>query len=79
MTSQIGQLTSTELDKTIAAAEWLVGIAGEGILDKITWAKISTLVADCKAEQEDRAAAARASRDTAKAAARDNWQGPQWT
>ena len=28
MTSHISQLTSAELDKTIAAAEWLVGVAG---------------------------------------------------
>ena len=57
MPHQIGQLTSTELEKTIAAAEWLTGIAGDGLLDKQTWAKVSTLAADCKAEEEDRAAA----------------------
>jgi len=68
MPQHIGQLTSGELDKTIAAAEWLVGIGGDGILDRQTWARISTLSADCKAEEEDRAAAARASRQHARAA-----------
>lgn len=68
MTQHISQLTSAELDKTIAAAEWLVGIAGDGLLDQQTHARISTLGADCRAEEEDRAAAARTSREQAKAA-----------
>ena len=71
MPHQIGQLTSAELDKTIAAAEWLVSISGDGILDRQTWARISTLGADCRAEEEDRAAAAKASRNQAKAALAD--------
>lgn len=68
MTQQIGQLTSSELDKTISAAEWLVGTCGDGLLDRQTVAKISTLSADCKREDEDRAAAARRSRQAARAA-----------
>ena len=67
MTRHISQLTSAELDKTIAATEWLVGIAGDGLLDRQTWAKISTFSADCKAEEEDRATAARTSSKQAKA------------
>ena len=72
MPQQIGQLTSTELDRTIAAAEWLVGIAGDGILDRQTWAKISTLSADCKREAEERAAAVKSSKDAARAALADS-------
>ena len=68
MTQHVSQLTSAELDKTIAAAEWLVGIAGDGLLDPQSLARISTLGADCKAEEEDRTAAAQASRTQAKAA-----------
>ena len=68
MTHDVGQLTSTELDKTIAAAEWLVGIASDGLLDRSTWTKVATLLAECRHEDQDRAAAARHSRAAAKAA-----------
>lgn len=68
MTQHLSQLTSAELDKTIAAAEWLVSVAGDGLLDRQTHARISTLGANCRAEEEDRAAAAKRSREQAKAA-----------
>ena len=68
MTRHISQLTSAELDKTIAAAEWLVGIARDGLLDPQSLSRVSALGADCKAEEEDRAAAAQVSRERAKAA-----------
>ena len=71
-THQIGQLTSSELDKTIAAAEWLVGISANGIVDPITRSKISTLLADCRGEEEDRVTAAHTSRQAAMAAAQDD-------
>ena len=70
-THQIGQLTSSELDRTIAAAEWLVGITANGIVEPITRSKISTLLADCRREEEDPVTAARASCQAARAAWED--------
>lgn len=46
------QLTSTELDHALAATDTLMKL--EPYLDRLTFAKISTLHADLTAELEDR-------------------------
>ena len=48
------------------------GISANGIVDPITRSKISTLLADCRREEEERVIAARNSRQAAKAAAQDD-------
>jgi len=52
----LGSLTTGELSTTSTAARWLLKLNANnpGILDSIVVAKISTLVADCHAEWEDR-------------------------
>jgi hypothetical protein len=47
-----GQLTSTELTSALDATETLLTL--EPYIDRITYAKISTLHADLTAEREDR-------------------------
>ena len=48
-----GQLTTAELDKALAATGTLLGL--EPYIDRLTYAKISALDADLKAEQQERA------------------------
>jgi hypothetical protein len=51
------QLTSTELTRALGACDTLIAL--EPYLDRLTWAKITTLHADLTAEQHDRATLAR--------------------
>lgn len=54
-----GQLTTAELGKALAATDVLLKL--EPYIDRLTYAKISALDADLKAEQEERAGPGHAS------------------
>jgi hypothetical protein len=66
------QLTTGELSTTITACKWLSGQTPVAqLLDPVACAKVSTLLADCTAEWEDRKRAEQDSRRQAVAAHTD--------
>jgi len=64
----LGSLTTGELSTTTTAVAWLVNIQDRGILEPAVTAKLSSLLADCHAERENRAQAERHARRQAVAA-----------
>jgi len=55
----LGSLTTGELSTTTTAVAWLVNMQDRGILEPAVTAKLSSLLADCHAERENRAQAER--------------------
>ena len=67
MAGKLGQLSPGELSAAVTACDWLVNRAGPlGLLDPVTVAKISSLLADCRDETETRANAELAANQVAQ-------------
>jgi hypothetical protein len=55
MAGKLGPLSSGELSTTATACDWLVNRAGPlGLLEPVTIAQLSSLLADCHDETETR-------------------------
>jgi hypothetical protein len=55
MAGKLGPLSPGELSTTTTACDWLVNRAGPlGLLEPVTVAKLSSLLADCRDETEAR-------------------------
>jgi hypothetical protein len=68
MAGKLGPLSPGELSTTTTACDWLVNRAGPlGLLEPVTIAKISSLLADCRDEAETRVNAELAAHRAAQA------------
>ena len=68
MAGKLGPLSSGELSTTATACDWLVNRAGPlGLLEPVTIAKISSLLAECHDETETRVNAELAANRAAQA------------
>jgi hypothetical protein len=68
MAGKLGPLSPGELSTTATACDWLVNRAGPlGLLEPVTIAKISSLLADCRDEAETRVNAELAAHRAAQA------------